>query len=102
MLPEDEYSGMGVPEHGYASHTPVTDGKSVYGFFGKSGVYAWDLDGNQLWHTSVGTGSDDRAWGSSSSPILAGNVVVVAAGSRISRGDRVGCGNWERALESRK
>ncbi|MFM7832746.1 MAG: PQQ-binding-like beta-propeller repeat protein, partial [Planctomycetaceae bacterium] len=22
VLPEDEYSGMGVPEHGYASHTP--------------------------------------------------------------------------------
>jgi hypothetical protein len=80
VLPEDEYSGMGVPEHGYASHTPVTDGKSVYGFFGKSGVYAWDLDGKQLWHAAVGTGSDDRAWGSSSSPILAGNVLVVAAG----------------------
>lgn len=80
VLPEDEYSGMGVPEHGYASHTPVTDGKTVYGFFGKSGVYAWDLEGNQLWHAKVGTGSDDRAWGSSSSPILAGNVLVVAAG----------------------
>ncbi|MEY3458346.1 MAG: hypothetical protein RL215_1503 [Planctomycetota bacterium] len=80
ILPEDEYSGMGVPEHGYASHTPVTDGKHVFGFFGKSGVYAWDLEGNQLWHAAVGKGSDDRAWGSSSSPILAGNVVVVPAG----------------------
>jgi hypothetical protein len=80
VLPEDEYSGMGVPEHGYASHTPVTDGKHVYGFFGKSGVYAWDLEGNELWHAAVGAGSDDRAWGSSSSPILAGNVLVVAAG----------------------
>ena len=80
VLPEDEYSGAGVPEHGYASHTPVTDGRHVYGFFGKSGVYAWDLEGNQLWHTAVGNGSDDRAWGSSSSPILAGNVLVVPAG----------------------
>ena len=26
-LPEDPYSGMGVPSHGYASHTPVSDGE---------------------------------------------------------------------------
>lgn len=81
VLPEDEYSGMGVPEHGYASHTPVCDGQHVYGFFGKAGVYAWDLDGKELWHSSVGKGSDDRAWGSSSSPILAGKVLVVPAGA---------------------
>ena len=80
VLPEDEYSGMGVPEHGYASHTPVSDGKRVYAFFGKSGVYCWDMDGKELWKASAGTGSDDRAWGSSSSPILAGQVLVVPAG----------------------
>jgi outer membrane protein assembly factor BamB len=80
VLPEDEYSGMGVPEHGYASHTPVSDGTHVYAFFGKAGVYAWDLDGNQVWHAEVGKGSDDRAWGSSSSPILAGKVLVIPAG----------------------
>lgn len=81
VLPEDEYSGMGVPEHGYASHTPVSDGSAVYAFFGKAGVYAWDLDGKELWHVSVGTSSDDRAWGSSSSPILAGKILVVPAGA---------------------
>ncbi len=76
---EDAYSGMGVPEHGYASHTPVTDGEAVYAFLGKSGVYAFDLDGKQLWHTEVGTGSDRRHWGSASSPILAGDILVVPA-----------------------
>lgn len=81
VLPEDEYSGMGVPEHGYASHTPVSDGTHVFGFFGKSGVYAWDLEGKQIWHQEVGKGSDDRAWGSSSSPILAGGVLIVPAGA---------------------
>jgi len=25
VLPEDPYGGMGIPEHGYASNTPVTD-----------------------------------------------------------------------------
>ncbi len=80
VQPEDRFSGAGVPEHGYASHTPTSDGTNVYVFFGKSGAFAYDLDGKELWHTSVGTESDDRQWGSSSSPILTGNVVVVAAG----------------------
>ncbi len=80
VLPEDEYSGMGVPEHGYASHTPVSDGTNVYVFFGKSGVFAYDLDGKELWNASVGKQSDDRSWGSSSSPIVVDNVLVVPAG----------------------
>ena len=54
--PEDPYSGIGVPTHGYASHTPVSDGEHVYAFFGKSGVYAFDLEGNQVWHADVGQG----------------------------------------------
>lgn len=80
VLPEDSFSGLGVPAHGYASHTPVSDGKRVYAFFGKSGVYAYDLDGKQLWRASVGTESDRRRWGSSSSPILVENTLVVTAG----------------------
>lgn len=80
VLPEDSFSGLGVPAHGYASHTPVCDGKRVYAFFGKSGVYAYGLDGKQLWRASVGTESDRRRWGSSSSPILVENTLVVTAG----------------------
>lgn len=78
---EDPYTGMGVPQHGYASHTPVSDGQHVYAFFGKSGVFAFDLDGNQIWHTSVGTDSDPRRWGSSSSPIVVEDSLIVPAGA---------------------
>ena len=77
-LPEDEYGGM-FAEHGYASHTPVSDGKKVYVFFGKSGALAFDLDGNQLWQTKLGDGLDPRRWGSSSSPILYNNILIVTA-----------------------
>ncbi|MDX1928421.1 MAG: PQQ-binding-like beta-propeller repeat protein [Pirellulaceae bacterium] len=77
---EDPYQGMGVPQHGYASHTPTSDGKNVYVFYGKSGVLAYDMSGNQLWQTSVGTKSDDREWGSSSSPILYEDLLIVPAG----------------------
>ncbi len=79
VLPEDRYQGMGVPEHGYATNSPVTDGKSVFAFLGKSGVYAFDLEGNELWHVSVGTESGNRGWGTAASPILYGDLVIVNA-----------------------
>ena len=40
---EDQYGGMGVPEHGYATATPATDGKAVYVYLGKTGLIAFDL-----------------------------------------------------------
>ncbi len=79
VQPEDPYTGPGVPSHGYASHTPVSDGERVYAFFGKSGVYAFDLEGNELWHQSVGTESGPMRWGSAASPILNGDQVIVNA-----------------------
>ena len=79
VLPEDPYEGIGVTAHGYASHTPVSDGENVYVFFGKTGALAFDLQGNQLWQTGVGTESDPRRWGSSSSPILYKDLLIVTA-----------------------
>src|SRR6516165_7325206 len=55
--PEANYSGQ-MTQHGYASNTPATDGKRIYVFLGTAGVYAFDLDGKQLWHASVGQGTD--------------------------------------------
>ena len=78
-LPEDPYSGIGVTAHGYASHTPVSDGSRVVAFFGKSGVHAFDLDGTPLWQVSVGMESDPTRWGSSSSPIIYDGTVIVTA-----------------------
>ncbi|MCI0682247.1 MAG: PQQ-like beta-propeller repeat protein [Gemmataceae bacterium] len=63
--------------HGYASSTPTSDGKNVYCFFGVAGVVAFDLAGKQLWQTSVGTGTND--WGTGTSPVLAGDHVIVNA-----------------------
>ncbi len=87
VLPEDPYSGY-LTEHGYASHTPVSDGQAVYAFLGKSGVTAWDLDGKSLWTRSVGTQSDSRQWGSASSLVLYGDILIVnaASESRTIRG----------------
>lgn len=78
-LPEDPYSGIGVTAHGYASHTPVSDGQNIYAFFGKGGVHAFDLDGNELWQAEVGKESDPSKWGSSSSPVVFQDIVIVTA-----------------------
>jgi len=79
-LPEDTYGGM-FAEHGYATHTPVSDGERVYCFFGKSGVHAFDLEGKTLWSVDTGDGLDPRSWGSASSLILSGDLVIVTAGA---------------------
>ncbi len=76
--PEDRYEGY-ISEHGYASNTPVTDGERVYCFFGKSGVVAFDLSGQQLWQTNVGTESSNRRWGSGASLLLHQDMVIVNA-----------------------
>jgi outer membrane protein assembly factor BamB len=70
------YQGR-IQDHGYASSTPATDGERLYAFFGTAGVFAYDLDGNQLWQAGVGTRT--HQWGSASSPVLAGNLVIVNA-----------------------
>ena len=79
VVGEDPYSGNGLPEHGYASNTPVTDGKHVFVFFGKTGVIAYDLDGNEQWRKSVGTSSGNRQWGSAASLIVVDDKLIVNA-----------------------
>jgi outer membrane protein assembly factor BamB len=63
--------------HGYASSTPVSDGKKIYVFFGTTGVVAYDMDGGELWRQSVGSGIDP--WGSGTSPVLYKDLVIVNA-----------------------
>ncbi len=80
---EDSYSGF-ITEHGYASSTPASDGKRVFAFFGKSGVFAWDIEGNLLWNKNAGTQSDPNNWGDGSSPILYNGLVILNA-SNVAR-----------------
>ncbi len=75
-LPEHKYQGEGS-YHGYAASTPTTDGERLYVFFGKTGVFCFDLDGNELWQASVGDGTN--GWGSGCSPLLYKNLLIVNA-----------------------
>jgi outer membrane protein assembly factor BamB len=74
--PEQAYAGF-MFNHGYASSTPAVDGERVYDFQGKTGVFAYDLAGKELWHADVG----DKLfrWGTGSSPLLYKDLVIVNA-----------------------
>ena len=72
-LPESAH----VRDHGYAAPTPATDGKHIYIFFGKTGVFKFDLRGKQLWQADVG--SRTHRWGCGTSPVLYKNLVIVNA-----------------------
>lgn len=74
--PENVYEGN-FADNGYATHSATSDGTRVFGFFGKTGVYAYDLDGEPLWNATVG--DKLRGAGSASSPILFEDLLIVPA-----------------------
>ncbi len=102
VLPEDEYGGM-LAEHGYASSTPVSDGTNVYVFFGRSGALAFDMNGKQLWQVSLGTGGNNKHWGSAASPILHKDTVIVTAfdegGAMVALDKKSGSTVWRSPAE---
>lgn len=74
---EEPYQGEYITTHGYASATPVSDGKGVFFFFHHAGVHAFTLDGKKVWDKSVGT--KPHPWGSGSSPLLHGDLLFINA-----------------------
>ena len=76
---EATYRGIGIPNHGYASSTPVTDGKAVWAYFGRSGVVAYDLAGEKLWQAAVSDSPRTHMFGSGASPVLFENLLIVPA-----------------------
>jgi outer membrane protein assembly factor BamB len=76
---EDAYREF-LPEHGYASSSPATDGERIYCFYGKSGVFAYDLEGKKIWSAPTGGLSSAMAWGSAASVVLTDEAVIVNAG----------------------
>jgi outer membrane protein assembly factor BamB len=74
---ESDYRPGNDSRHGYASSTIATDGEHLFVFFGISGVFGFDLKGNVLWNTDVGSGT--HGWGSGTSPVLYQDLVIVNA-----------------------
>ena len=54
----------------YGAETPVTDGERVYTLFGNVGVFAFTLDGREVWSTLLEPRKTRYGWGSAASPAL--------------------------------
>lgn len=72
-LPEENK----IRDHGFAASTPVADAAGVIVFFGKTGVIAFNHEGNEVWRQDVG--SKTHGWGSSASPVLYKDLVFINA-----------------------
>jgi outer membrane protein assembly factor BamB len=57
-------------KNSYTSETPVTDGKAVYVYVAFLGLYAFDFDGQPLWHAPLEPHKVYLDFGSGASPAL--------------------------------
>jgi outer membrane protein assembly factor BamB len=72
-LPHEGHHG----DHGFSSHSPVTDGKHIVTCFGSRGLHCLDMKGNLLWSKDLGKMRTRAGFGEGSSPALHGNTIVV-------------------------
>lgn len=113
---EKEARRVQLSEHGFATPTPVSDGKSVFAYLGFGGLAALDLDGKVLWKADLGRPTEGAPkatntvvregkaltlrWGAAASPLIHDGLVIVNAGEETNAiqafdkktGDRI----WKR------
>lgn len=65
-------------DHGYASASPITDGKHVWAHFGSRGTFCLTVDGDLVWsRTDLGKMTTRGEFGDGSSPTLHGDHLVI-------------------------
>lgn len=64
------------PSSGFASFSPVTDGRHVWFSFGSRGLHCYDLDGVHKWSRELVQMLTIGGWGEGGSPALAGDAVI--------------------------
>lgn len=72
-LPHEGHHG----DHGFSSHSPVTDGTHVVTCFGSRGLHCLDMKGNLVWSKDLGRMKTRAGFGEGSSPALFGSTIVV-------------------------
>jgi len=64
-------------DHGFASPSPITDGKVILAYFGSRGLYCLDMEGNVKWSKEFGQTQMRGSFGEGASPALHGDTVVI-------------------------
>lgn len=65
------------PTHGYAASSPTTDGERLYVSFGSRGIFAFTLDGKEIWRTDPGDMRTRYGWGEAVTPVIHGDSLIV-------------------------
>jgi outer membrane protein assembly factor BamB len=66
----------------YCSSSPVSDGQCVVAWYGSAGLFAYDLQGKQLWHKDLG--KVEHIWGFGSSPVIHNDLVILNFGPGLN------------------
>jgi outer membrane protein assembly factor BamB len=98
----------------FASNSPVTDGKRLFTSFGSRGLYAYDVNGRELWRKDFGVQMKMRLqFGEGSAIVLSGNRVLALydhsgdsflaaldadTGKEVWRTPRLARSNWSTPL----
>jgi outer membrane protein assembly factor BamB len=61
----------------YGAETPVTDGDCVYALFGNVGVFAFTLEGREVWSKRLEPRKTRYGWGTAASPVLHGGRLFI-------------------------
>jgi outer membrane protein assembly factor BamB len=64
-------------DHGFASHSPVTDGQHVYAWLGSRGLHCYTMKGELKWQKDFGKQRTIMSFGEGNSPALHGQSIVV-------------------------
>jgi outer membrane protein assembly factor BamB len=73
----DKLESFHSTESSPAVPTPATDGRRLVSYFGSFGLICYDLQGNELWRHPLPLGLSAGGYGTASSPLIAGNLVVI-------------------------
>lgn len=61
----------------YAGESPVTDGERIYVYFGMTGLFCYDMEGELLWKKDLGAYETQNGWGTGTSPVIFNDVLYV-------------------------
>ena len=94
---------------GFASASPVTDGKYIYAYFGSFGLYCYDVEGRFVWEKNFEPQAMEDSLGEGSSPAIYGDKLIIVVdhelqsyvvaidkrtGKEIWKSDRDEISNW--------
>jgi outer membrane protein assembly factor BamB len=71
------HEGFRAGDGSFAPASAITDGQSVFAFFGSRGLFCYDLAGNLKWEKDLGDQQTRNDFGEGATPALHGNTIIV-------------------------